>query len=90
MTENIQYILAITWGWQEWLIILVLALLILGGKRLPELARSIGKSLTALRKGIQEAEQTKDELLNDVKKVKDDIVNETKDAAGVNDLEKNQ
>ncbi|UCF00193.1 MAG: twin-arginine translocase TatA/TatE family subunit [Planctomycetota bacterium] len=81
-----QYILGwggIPGGW-EWLIILVVALLIFG-KRLPEIARSIGKSLTAFKKGIHEAEETKDELVEDVKKVKDDIVSEAKDAAGLDE-----
>jgi sec-independent protein translocase protein TatA len=89
MTENMQYILGwggIPGGW-EWIVILVVALLIFG-KRLPEIARSVGKSLTAFKKGIREAEETKDELVDDVKKVKDDIVSEAKDAAGLNDLDK--
>jgi sec-independent protein translocase protein TatA len=66
------------------LIILVVALLIFG-KRLPEIARSLGKSLTAFKKGIHEVEETKDELVDDVKKVKEDIVTEAKDAAGLDD-----
>ena len=85
MAENIQYILA--WGGIpggfEWIVILVIALLIFG-KRLPEIARSVGKSMTAFKKGIREAEETKDELVNDVKEVKDQIVDEAKDAAGLN------
>ena len=85
MTENLQYILA-AWtpqGW-EWLVILVVALLIFG-RRLPEIARSIGKSLTEFKKGIKEAEQTKDELEDDVKKVKDDVVKESKKASGLDE-----
>jgi len=85
MTENLRYILA-AWmpqGW-EWLVILVVALLIFG-KRLPEVARSIGKSLTEFKKGIKEGEQAKDELENDVKKIKDDVVDETKKASGIDE-----
>jgi sec-independent protein translocase protein TatA len=85
MTENLRYILA-AWtpqGW-EWLVILLVALLVFG-KRLPEIARSIGKSLTEFKKGIKEAEQTKDELEDDVKKVKDDVVKETKKASGLDE-----
>jgi sec-independent protein translocase protein TatA len=84
MTENIQYILA--WapaGW-EWIVILVVALLIFG-KRLPDVARSIGKSLTEFKKGLKEGKQAKDELEDDVKKIKDDVVNETKEASGLDD-----
>lgn len=84
MFENMQYIVA--WaptGW-EWIVILVVALLIFG-KRLPDIARSVGKSLTAFKKGIREAEETKDEIVDEVKK---DITDETKNAAGLNDLDK--
>jgi sec-independent protein translocase protein TatA len=86
--ESMQYIAA--WapqGW-EWLVILVVALLIFG-RRLPEIARSIGKSLTEFKKGIKEAEKTKDELEDDVKKIKDDIANETKKASGIDDSDLN-
>jgi sec-independent protein translocase protein TatA len=89
MSENLRYILA-AWtpqGW-EWIVILVVALLIFG-KRLPEIARSIGKSLTEFKKGIKEAEQTKDELEDDVKKIKDDVANETKKASGIDESDLN-
>ena len=45
-------------GWPEMLIILIIALLIFG-KRLPEVARSLGKSLNEFKKGMNE---TKDDI----------------------------
>ena len=65
-------------------IILVVALLLFG-RRLPEIARNIGKSMTEFKKGINEAKETKDDLEKDVKEIKDDIIKETKDAAGLNE-----
>ncbi len=88
MTEYMQYILSwggIPGGW-EWIVILVVALLIFG-KRLPEIARGLGKSLTEFKKGVHEVEETKDDLISDVKELKDEVVNEAKDAAGLDESE---
>lgn len=67
-------------GHLEWIIILVIALLIFG-KRLPELARSVGKSLTEFKKGINEAKESTDELVDDVKKTGADAVSDDKSSA---------
>ncbi len=71
-------------GHLEWLVILVVALLIFG-KRLPELARSVGKSLTEFKKGINEAKESTDELVDDVKKVGSDAVSDDKSSSGAKD-----
>ena len=85
MTEYMQYLGFWTPGPLELGIILVIAVLLFG-RRLPEIARNIGKSLTEFKKGLSEAKETKDDVVN---KIKDDIVNETKDAAGLNDTDQN-
>lgn len=39
-------------GFQELLVILVIILVLFGGKKIPELSRSIGDAIRELRKGI--------------------------------------
>jgi Sec-independent protein translocase protein TatA len=58
------------------------------GKRLPDIARSVGRSLTEFKKGINEAKDTKDDFVSDVRRVKNDVVDQAKDASGLNDLDK--
>lgn len=41
-------------GWGEILVVLVIVLILFGAKRLPELAKSIGSSLHAFKKGVSE------------------------------------
>ena len=88
MIEHTQYILAIFGAFSHWelLVVLVIALLIFG-RRLPDIARSMGKSLTEFKKGINEAKETKDEFVNDVKEISDDVAKEAKSAAGLENTE---
>ena len=44
-------------GVWDWVIILGIILLLFGGKRLPELARGLGKSLSSFKKGMKEGQE---------------------------------
>lgn len=52
-------------GFPELLVILLIVLLLFGAARLPEIARSLGKSIQEFKKGVKEIERD----VNDVKKV---------------------
>ena len=69
------YILAWSIGWPELLVVLVIALLIFG-RRLPDIAKSLGKSLTEFKKGIHEAEDATDEIKQEARKIEDDVKKE--------------
>jgi sec-independent protein translocase protein TatA len=73
MLDKVQNLVAIGMpqGW-EWIVILIVALLIFG-KKLPEVARGLGKSLTQFKKGLHEAEDAKDEVTDELDKVKKDV-----------------
>jgi sec-independent protein translocase protein TatA len=86
MTEYMQYLAFWTPGPFELVIILIIAVLLFG-RRLPEIARGLGKSMTEFKKGVHEVEETKDDLVSEVTKVKDDVVEEVKDAAGLDESE---
>ena len=44
-------------GFQELLVIFLIVLLVFGARRLPEIGRSLGKTLAEFRKGMKEAEK---------------------------------
>ncbi len=88
MSVYMQYILGWVPGHWELLVILVVALLIFG-KRLPDIARSVGRSLTEFKKGINEAKESTDDLANEVRKTGDDVAKQAKDASGIDEMDNN-
>ncbi len=44
-------------GIEQWLIILVIVLLLFGGKKIPELLRGVGRGVGELQKGLEEGKQ---------------------------------
>ena len=57
-------------GW-EWIIILIVALLIFG-RRLPEVGRSLGKGLVEFKKGLKGVKDELDEVDEEVRRTDDD------------------
>lgn len=56
-------------GAPELIVILVIILLLFGGKKLPELSKSIGQSLRDIRGGLTDDPHTKDKDASDKKSV---------------------
>ncbi len=63
-------------GGPEWMVILVIALLIFG-RRLPEVARSLGKSVNEFKKGMREFQDSANEVASDVNKATNEALSET-------------
>jgi sec-independent protein translocase protein TatA len=84
MSHHIQHIIAL-WTPQglDWLWILLIILVIFGGKKLPELARSIGKGLSQFKKGLHEVENEVEETKKEI-----DTSGQAKDTAKPNDSSK--
>jgi sec-independent protein translocase protein TatA len=49
-------------GWSEWIFIFLIILLLFGAKRLPEIAKSLGKGIREFKKSIkgEDEEEPKD------------------------------
>ena len=72
-------------GMQELLLILVVALIILGPKKLPEVAKSLGKALNEFKRATNDIKESLelDQSLKTVKK-SFDTMNDTQPAASAN------
>ena len=69
MTEYAQNILAIGMPQgMDWVWILLIVLVIFGGRKLPDLARNLGKGMSEFKKGLNEVQNTKDDIVNEIKK----------------------
>lgn len=58
-------------GTPELIVILGIAFLIFGGKKLPEIGSGLGKAIGSFKKGIQGAEETGTDLKNSLPGVKE-------------------
>ena len=52
----------------EWIILLLVILLLFGGKKIPELMRGLGKGVKSFKEGVNEAKEEIDEPENKEKK----------------------
>ena len=69
MVESMQSVLAfgLPGSW-EWMVVLVIAVLIFG-RRLPEIARGLGKSITEFKKGVKETENEVKDAIDDADQI---------------------
>ena len=58
-------------GMQELIIILAIAFLIFGGKKLPEIGSGLGKAITSFKKGLSEVEEEGKEVVDNIPGVKE-------------------
>lgn len=60
-------------GWQELLIILIIALIIFGPRKLPEIGKSLGQAINGFKESTKKAsEEVKKEVADIEKTVNDD------------------
>jgi Tat protein translocase TatB subunit len=79
-------------GMPEMLVILALALIIIGPKKLPDLAKSLGRTMREFKKATSEFKETiqLESELSDVKETFNNISDEVKDAVDLNLKPENQ
>jgi sec-independent protein translocase protein TatA len=64
-------------GMPELIVILVIALIVIGPSKLPELARALGKGMAEFKKATQEIKQSLD--LDELSEAKEDLVDSIRD-----------
>jgi len=58
-------------GTPELVVILAIAFLVFGGKKLPELGSGLGKAITSFKKGLSDVEEGGKDIINDIPGVKE-------------------
>lgn len=58
-------------GTPELIVILGIAFLVFGGKKLPEIGSGLGKAISSFKKGINEVEEDSKDLLKEIPGVKE-------------------
>lgn len=73
-------------GMPELIIILVIALIVIGPKKLPDLARSLGKGMAEFKKATQEIKESID-VEEDLREAKEDLIDSISGLDTPQDLE---
>ena len=75
-------------GMPEMILILAIALIVIGPKKLPDLAKSLGRAMNEFKKATREIKDSMDlgGDLQDVKKSLDDLNTDVKEAVDLNPL----
>ena len=60
------YLLPLTIGMWEWVIIALVVLLLFGGKKIPEMMKGLGKGVKSFKQGLNEVEEEIKEIKKDV------------------------
>ena len=56
MTLNNIFLISMPGG-SEWILIIIVVLLMFGGKKIPELMRGLGKGVTSFKKGLKDVDE---------------------------------
>lgn len=73
-------------GMPELIIIMVIALIVIGPRKLPDLARALGKGMAEFRKATQEIKESLD-VEEDLREVKEELVDSISGLDSAQDLE---
>jgi len=65
--ENLVFLFGMPTG-SEWIIILVIVLLLFGGRKIPELMKGLGKGVKMFKDGVNEAKSEIDDAAKELEK----------------------